>query len=189
MLDDEGSARITTKRKQEHTRSMGSAKLKKKKLTVNPEKSIILFLREPQISNYVLVYEASEKSRGPSVNISTKSAINSWKQNYPFSWDPFISLKDHLSVAPSSITFDCNRLLLEDMTLLKKGQSIRFLVSIDHKILKKKTLSQQFQNKLINCLFSNPLKLQTFKNKTYFACDVTVASNANRDNFAQSIFT
>ena len=56
-LDDEGSARITTKRKREHARSMWSAKLKKNKETVNLAKSMLLFFRNPQICNYVLAYE------------------------------------------------------------------------------------------------------------------------------------
>ena len=77
---------------------------------------------EPQISNYLIAYEASEKARGPSTNNNTKSAINSWKRNYLFSWDPVSSLKGQLSAAPKSITFDHNRLLLEDMMLLEKGR-------------------------------------------------------------------
>ena len=79
--------------------------------------------------------------------------------------------------------------LLEDIMLLEKGQSIRFLISSDHRMFKKKTLNKQFQTNLTDCLSSNPLKPRTFKNKIYFACDMTVASNVNRDDFAQGILT
>ena len=144
-LDDEGSSRISTKRKREHAKSMGSTTLKKNKATVNLAKSMLLFLWAAQLSNYLLAYEASEKSRGPSTNKNTTLAINSWKRNYSFSWVLFSSLKGQLSSAPDSITFDYNRILLEGIILLKKGQGIRFLISSDHIMLKKKILSQTFQ--------------------------------------------
>ena len=152
-LDDEGSSRISTKRKREHAKSMGSTKLKKNKATVNLAKSMLLFLWAAQLSNYLLAYEASEKSRGPSTNKNTTLAINSWKRNYSFSWVLFSSLKGQLSSAPDSITFDHNPLLLEHMTLLEKVQSIRLLILSDHKTLKNKTFSQKFQFFLMDCLF------------------------------------
>ena len=55
-------------------------------------------------------------------------------------------------------------------------------------MLKKGKVDTKISKKLTDCLSSNPLKLRTFKNKIHFSCDVTVASNANRDNFAQYIF-
>ena len=187
VLADEDDTRTSIKRK--HARNMGSTKLKKNKATVNPAKSMLLFLREPFISKYVSTYETSEKARGPSTNNTTKSVINSWKRNYPFSWGPFNSLKDQLNDAPNSIAFDHNRLLLEDIMLLEKGQIIRFLISSDHRMFKKKTVNKQFQTNLFDCLSLYPFKPQTFKNKIYFACDLMVASNANRDDFAQGILT
>ena len=55
VLADEDDTRTSMKRK--HARNMWSTKLKKNKATVNPAKSMLLFLREPFISNYVSTYE------------------------------------------------------------------------------------------------------------------------------------
>ena len=84
-LDDKSSASVSTKRKRDHTRSMGSKKLKKNKENVNPSKWMLLLLREPQTSNCMIACDASEKAWSPSTNNNTKSLINSWNLNYPFS--------------------------------------------------------------------------------------------------------
>ena len=149
---------------------------------------MMLFLREPQLSNYVLDYEGSEKAHGPSTNNNTKSTINSWKQNYPFSWDPFRLLKVQLSAAPDSIKFDHSCILLEDMMLLEKGkeQNIPHLKRSQN--AQEENVEPEIPKTNYGLSFSNLLKPRAFKNEMHFECDVTMVSNVNRDNFAQSIF-
>ena len=100
-------------------------------------------------------YEKSERARCPSTYNNTKSVINTWKRKYPFILGPFSALKDQLSDAPDPINH--NLLLLEDILLLKKGQSIQlFLISSNHRMFKKKKVKYQIHNKSDGfCIFSS----------------------------------
>ena len=117
---------------------------KRNKVTVQPATLMLLFLRESYIAPYVHEYTNLTKACGPSINNNSKIAANAWRWEHKFNWGPFKPLQSKLSRGQIAISINHNRLLLEDIMLLKKGEKVLLLITSKHKMLKKKGRNMTF---------------------------------------------
>ena len=64
-----------------------------------------------------------------------KAALNSWSSKSFISFAPFKDLKPILENAPCPLKYNDGRMLLEDVLLLSKGQTVTLLISKSHSII------------------------------------------------------
>ena len=83
--------------KRDQVRNMLVVQNKRNKATVRPATSMLLFLRESYIAQYVHEFTKSKKAHGPSINNNSKIAGNAWKWEHKFNWGPFKLLQPKLS--------------------------------------------------------------------------------------------
>ena len=170
-------------KKRQQIRTMQKAQKKLKKETMSAKKSMFLFLREPYIASYMQEYLNSPKARGPSTQNNTKVAANAWKWEHKFNWGIFKHLQPKLSGGKPAINITHNRLLLEDIMLLNKGECVRLLISCKHNMLKKKGGNISFQKNLLESVEIDGMHPQTFRKSIYFACDLYVSANPTQRDF------
>ena len=175
--------------KREQVRNMLGIQNKRNKVTVSPASSMLLFLRESYIAQYTNEYTNSKKARGPSINNNSKIAGNAWKWDHKFNWGPFKSLQPKLSVGQFAISVNHNRLLVEDIMLLQKGESVLFLISSKHKMLKKKGGNPTFLRNILESVEIDGMRPQSFRKLIYFACNLVVSSNPTRQDLHDGNFT
>ena len=118
--------------KREQVRNMLVVQNKRNKATVRPATSMLLFLRESYIAQYVHEYTKSKKAHGPSINNNSKIAGNAWKWDHKFNWGPFKLLQPKLSGGQIAISVNHNRLVLEDIMLLQKGERVLLMISSNY---------------------------------------------------------
>ena len=103
---------------------------------------------------------------------------------------PFKSLEPKLTNAPIAISVNHNRLLLEDIMLLKTGENILLLIAGNHEIFKKNGGNQTFLLKnILESVEFDGMPPQSFRNLIYFACNLVVSANASQCNLQDGNFT
>ena len=150
---------------------------------------MLLFLRESYIAPYVNEYTNSTKARGPSINNNSKIAVNVWRWEQKFNWDPFKLLQPKLSAGTFAISVNHNRLLLEDFMLLTKGKKVLLLISTNHEMLKKKGGNATFLRNILQSVQIDGMQPQSFQKMIYFACNLEVSTNATQQNLQDRNFT
>ena len=163
--------------KREQVRNMKVVQNKRNKVTVTPATSILLFLREPYIAQYAQQYTNSTKARGPSINNNSKIAANAWRWEYKFNWGIFKSLQSKLTGGQIAVSVYHNRLLLEDIMLLQKGERVLLLISSNHELVKKKNGNVGFMRNILEAVELDRFKPQPFRKLIYFACNLEVSAN------------
>ena len=164
--------------KREQVRSMSLVQNKRKKVTVRPvTASMLLFSRESYIAQYAHEYTNSKKSHGPSINNNSKIAGNAWKWDHKFNWGPFKALQAKLSGGQFAISVNHNRLLLEDIMLLQKGERVLCMISSNHQILKKTGGNAKFLWNILESVEIDGMRPQSFRKLIYFACNLEVSAN------------
>ena len=96
--------------KRNAARILASFNNKRRKVTIQPSTSILLFLREPYIESFISPeYTNSTTARGPNTKNNTKITSNaSWKWDHKFNWGPFKPLEPKLKDAPIAISVKNN---------------------------------------------------------------------------------
>ena len=150
---------------------------------------MLLFLQELYIAPYVNEYTNSTKACGPSINNNSKIAANAWRWEHKFNWGPFKSLQPKLSGGQFAISVNHNRLLLEDIMLLKKGEQVLLLISSNHEMLKKKGGNVTFLRNILQSVEIDGMRPQSFRKMIYFACNLEASANATRQNLEDRNFT
>ena len=161
---------------------------KRNKITVRPATSILLFLCKPYIAPYVDKYTNSTKARGPSINNNSKIAVNAWRWEHKFNWGPFKPLQSKLSGGQITISINHNRLLLEDIMLLNKGEKVLLLISSNHELLKKKNGNVGFMRNILEAVKIDGMRLQPFWKLIYFACNPRGIGESNTTKFKRRKF-
>jgi len=168
--------------KREQVRNLSLVQNKRKKVTVRPATSMLLFLRESYIAPYVHEYTNSTKARGPSINNNSKIAGNAWKWEHKFNWGQFKSLQPKLSGAQLAISVNHNRLLLEDIMLLNKGEKVLLMIASNHKMLKKNGGNKRFMTNILESVEIDAMRPQSFRKLIYFACNLEVSANPSQQD-------
>ena len=145
--------------------------------------------RKPYIAQYVNEYTNSTKSCGPSINNNSKIATNAWRWEHKFNWGIFKSLQTKLSGGQIPISVNHNRLLLEDIMLLNKGEKVLLLISSNHKLLKKKNGHVGFMRNILEAVEIDGMSPQPFRKLIYFPCHLVVSANPTRQNLQDGNYT
>ena len=119
---------------------------------------MLLFLHELYIAKYANEYTNSKKARGPSINNNSKIAGNAWKWDHKFNWGPFKLLQLKLSGGQFAISVNHNRLLLEDIMFLQKGERVLLMISSNHKTLKKNGGNVRFLRNILESVKINGMR-------------------------------
>jgi len=94
---------------------------------------LLPFLRSPYILPPTKTVPDPSYAFGPIY----KSANTHWQNGRIVAWKPFksVELKKELRTAPHALSILHNRLLLEDIMLLEKNDSVIMLLSMNHSLL------------------------------------------------------
>ena len=176
--------------KREQVRNMLVVQNKRNKVTVRPATSMLLFLRKSYIAQYdVHKYTNLTKARDPSINNNSKIAANAWRWEHKFNWGIFKSLQLKLSGGQIAISVYHNRLLLEEIMLLNKGENVLLLISSNHELFKKKNGNVGFMRNILESVKIDAMRPQPFRKLIYFACNLEVSANPTRQNLQDRNFT
>ena len=153
---------------------------KRRKLNrVVPATTLLSFLHDNVINQCIEGYDGKVQDLSNTI----KSALNSCSSKSPISFAPFKDLKRILENAPCPLKYNDWRMLLEDVLLLSKGQTVLTLpISRSHSIL---TSTITRAKRLRDLLFKktiqfNPLQpVQFGKSNLFFALKLRVHSNGN----------
>ena len=126
---------------------------KVRRVTHPIENKLLTFLRLP----YIL-----PTSTNPFGNFGAtyKSANNHWQNERSEKWKPFKSvvLKKELKHSPQALSIFHNRLLLEDIMLLKKNDSVIMLLSMNHSFWKDQRHSTTWKKRLLDSWLIQPFQ-------------------------------
>ena len=115
-----------------------------------------------------------------------KSAHTHWQTGRNVAWRPFksVELKKKLRTAPAlALSILHNRLLLEDIMLLKKNDSIIMLLSMNHLFLKDDRHAPKWKKRLLASWESQPFQPHQLQNTVYYCVELNVSSNPNREAY------
>jgi hypothetical protein len=126
---------------------------KVRRVTYPIENKLLTFLRLP----YIL-----PTSTNPFGNFGAtyKSANNHWQNERSEKWKPFKSvvLKKELKHSLQALSIFHNRLLLEDIMLLNKNDSVIMLLSMNHSFLKDQRHSTTWKKRLLDSWLIQPFQ-------------------------------
>jgi len=147
---------------------------------------MLLFLREELIAILMKKQINSKKSIYDTKNY-TKLSNNNWQwKSRKIKWSYFKDLEKLMLSSHPPLSSGHNRLLLEDLMLLKPGSMVRALVSTDYHMFKGLGSVSWIKN-LTEIFRSEPFQPQQFRDKTYFAMNLIVRSNSSRCDFENGV--
>ena len=114
-----------------------------------------------------------------------KSANNHWQNTRIVAWKPFksVELKKVLKHAPHALSILHNRLLLEDIMLLEKNDSVIMLLSMNHPLLNDERHSTRWKKRLLDSWNIQPLKPHQLERTMYYCVALNVETNPNRSHY------
>ena len=149
--------------KRENIRNIAITQNKWNKVMFYPERSMLWRVCEKYISEYADKYKEGSKCRGPNTDNNTKVAANGWRWDHKFNWGLFKNLQPKLSNGNLPLSINHNRLLLEDLMLLERGEKVRFLIAANHDWLHKKHGNIRFMRHILQSVEEDGMQPHTFR--------------------------
>ena len=162
------------------------------------ENQFFLFLRDADVQAKAKLFNASKVANVPT---QMGSIMRNWhvqsRQKSLSRIKPYSHMSDLLKDAPNPLTYDMGRLWFEDITLLEKGDNVTVLIAPSHRILTASGkvgtwtsgLGREPVHAIERMIRANPLRPIQIGSTLYFAVNLTVRSNANRNAFKRGHFT
>ena len=163
-----------------------SASKRRKLNRAIPSTSLLSFLRDNAINERIEGFNGKIQD----FNNTIKAALNSWSSKSSISFVPFKDLKPILENAPCPLKYNDRRMLLEDVLLLSKGDTVTLLISRSHSILTSPiTRAGPLRALFKKTIEFNPLQpVQFGKSNLFFALKLRVHSNVNYNDAMVSSF-
>jgi hypothetical protein len=142
---------------------------------------LLPFLRTPYIVPPTTTVTAPSYAFGPVY----KSANNHWQNKRNVAWKPFksVELKKVLKHAPHALSILHNRLLLEDIMLLEKNDSVIMLLSMNHPLLNDERHSTRWKKRLLDSWNIQPFQPHQLERTMYYCVALNVETNPNRSRY------
>ena len=142
---------------------------------------LLPFLRTPYIVPPTTTVTAPSYAFGPVY----KSANNHWQNKRNVAWKPFksVELKKVLKHAPHALSILHNRLLLEDIMLLEKNDSVIMLLSMNHPLLNDERHSTRWKKRLLDSWNIQPFQPHQLERTMYYCVALNVETNPNRSHY------